>query len=136
MFLHQWLILCHFVDVNESKIKFTNVSDVLMKYCIMCGDMEQAYNDCPQSVREHHKYIKEPDDNNEEELLQLVCVVINYLHKYWISVVLSLLFLKVCYFDIHKRQLNLTHYVLQRTMCRQTMCSRLHDLPGETFGHT
>ena len=69
MFLHQWLILRHFVDVNESKIKFTNVSNVLMKYCTMLGDMELAYNDCPQNVHELHKYIKESDDKNEEELL-------------------------------------------------------------------
>ena len=69
MFLHQWLILHDFVDVNESRIKFSNVSNVLMKYCTVRGDMELAYNDCPQNVREFHKYIKESDDNNKEELL-------------------------------------------------------------------
>jgi hypothetical protein len=37
MFLHQWLILRHFIDVNESKIKFTNVSSSVMTCCIECG---------------------------------------------------------------------------------------------------
>ena len=69
MFLRQWLIFHHFVDVNEMKIKFTNVSDVLMKYCTKCGEAEMAFNNSPQNLRQIHKYIKESDENNEGELL-------------------------------------------------------------------
>ena len=69
MFLHQWLILRHFVDVNESKIKFTNVSSSLMTYCIKRGQDEMAFNDCPANVRELCKFIKESDENNEEVML-------------------------------------------------------------------
>ena len=69
MFLHQWLILRHFVDVNESKIKFTNVSSSVMTYCIERGQDEMAFNDCPANVHELCKYIKESEENNEEVML-------------------------------------------------------------------
>ena len=69
MFLHQWLILHHFVAVNESKIKFTNVSSSVMTYCIERVQAETAFNDCPDNVRELCKYIKESDENNEEVML-------------------------------------------------------------------
>ena len=68
-FLHQWLILCHFVDVNKSKIKFTNVAASLIEPCTRCGGAEVAFNDCPINVETLHKYIKESDENNEEVLL-------------------------------------------------------------------
>ncbi len=60
LFLHQWLILCHFIDVNESKIKFTNVSAALIEPCTKCGGAEVAFNDCPIHVEALHKYIKSP----------------------------------------------------------------------------
>ena len=69
LFLHQWLILCHFVDVNVTKIKFTNVSAALIDPCTVCGGAEVAFNDCPINVEALHRYIKESDENNEEVLL-------------------------------------------------------------------
>jgi hypothetical protein len=69
MFLHQWLILHQFVDVNESKIKFTNVSSSVMTCYIERGEDEMAFNDCPANGRELCKYIKESDENNEEVML-------------------------------------------------------------------
>ena len=66
MFLHQWLILRHFIDVNESKIKFTNVSSPVMTYCIERGQAEMTFNDCPANVCGLCTYIKESDENNEE----------------------------------------------------------------------
>ena len=68
-FLDQWLILCHFGDVNESKIKFTNVATSLIEPCTIRGGAEVAFNDCPINVETLHKYIKESDENNEEVLL-------------------------------------------------------------------
>ncbi len=69
MVLHQWLILRPFLDVNESNIKFTNVSAAVMMDCTKCGDAEATFNNCPKNVRALHKYIKESDQNNEEALL-------------------------------------------------------------------
>ena len=69
LFLHQWLILCYFVDVNVTKIKFTNVSAALIDPCTACGGAEVAFNDCPIYVEALHRYIKESDENNEEVLL-------------------------------------------------------------------
>ena len=69
LFLHQWLILRHFVDVNETKIKFTNVSAALIEPCTKQGSAEAAFSDCPINVEALHKYIKESDENNEEVLL-------------------------------------------------------------------
>ena len=56
MFIPQRLILCHFVDVNESKIKYTNVSAAVMTECIKHGETVTAFNDSPVNVRELHKY--------------------------------------------------------------------------------
>ena len=69
LFLHQWLILCHFVDVNETKIKLTNVSAALIEPCNKHSGAEVAYNDCPIHVEALHKYIKECNETNEEVLL-------------------------------------------------------------------
>ena len=69
LFLHQWLILRHFVDVNVTKIKFTNVSAALIDPCTACGGAEVAFNNCPINVEALHRYIKESDENNEEVLL-------------------------------------------------------------------
>ena len=69
LFLHQWLFLCHFVDVNITKIKFTNVSATLINPCTVSGGAEVAFNDCPINVEALHRYIKEFDENNEEVLL-------------------------------------------------------------------
>ena len=69
LFLHQWLILCHFVDVNKTKIKFTNVSAALIELCTKRGGAEVAFNDCPINVEALPKYIKESDENDEEVLL-------------------------------------------------------------------
>jgi hypothetical protein len=69
LFIHQWLILRHFVYVNETKLKFTNVSAALIQPCTKRGGAEIAFNDCPFHVEALHKYIKESDENNEEVLL-------------------------------------------------------------------
>jgi uncharacterized protein YsxB (DUF464 family) len=69
LFIHQWLILRHFVDVNPNKIKFTNVSAALVDPCTRRGNKELAYNDSPRAVEQLHCYIKESDENNEEVLL-------------------------------------------------------------------
>ena len=61
MFIHQWLILLHFVDVNESKIKYTNVSEVMTE-CIKHGETDTAFKDSPMNVRELHKYGAKVDD--------------------------------------------------------------------------
>ena len=68
MFRRQWLILRHFVDVNESKIKYMNVSAAVMTECIKHEDTVTAFNDCPINVRELHKYILKSDRNSEEIL--------------------------------------------------------------------
>ena len=69
LFLHQWLILHNFVDVNITKIKFTNVSAAIIDLCTLCGGVEVVFNNCPINVEALHKYIKESDENNEEVLL-------------------------------------------------------------------
>ena len=68
MFIHQWLILRHFVDVNESKIKYTNVSAAAMTACIKRGETVAAFNDSPTNVYELHKCITESDQNDKEIL--------------------------------------------------------------------
>jgi len=69
LFIHQWLIFCHFVNVNANKIKFTNVSATLVDPCTKQEDKELAYNDSPRGVEQLHCYIKESDEYNEEVLL-------------------------------------------------------------------
>ena len=69
LFLCQWLIVCHFVDVNVTKIKFTNVLAALIDPCTVCGGAEVAFNNCLINVEALHRYIKESDENNEEVLL-------------------------------------------------------------------
>ena len=59
MFIHQWLILHHFVSVNETKIKFTNVSEAPMECCNNCGGDYIAFNNSPGNVRRLREYIKE-----------------------------------------------------------------------------
>ena len=61
MFIHQWIILRHFVDVNESKIKYTSMSAAVMTECIKRGETDTAFNDSPMNVHELHKYITESD---------------------------------------------------------------------------
>ncbi len=68
MCIHQWLVLHHFVDVNESKIKYTNVSAAAMTECIKHGETVTAFNDSPVNVHELHKYILESDCTSEEIL--------------------------------------------------------------------
>ncbi len=68
MFIHQWLILHHFVDVNESKIKYTNMSAAVMTECIKHGETVTAFNEKLMNVHELHKYILEPDCTPEEIL--------------------------------------------------------------------
>ena len=68
MFIHQWLILRHFVDVNESKTQYTNVSAAVMTECIKHGDTVTAWNDSTKHVLELHKYITESAVNQEEML--------------------------------------------------------------------
>jgi hypothetical protein len=68
MFIHQWLILNHFVDVSESKIKYTDVSAAVMTECIKHGNTVTAINDSPTNVRELHKYITESNQNAKEIL--------------------------------------------------------------------
>ena len=65
LFFHQWLILCHFVDVKQYKIKLTNVSAILVDPYTTCGDKELAYIDTPRDVEQ----LQESDENNEEVLL-------------------------------------------------------------------
>ena len=71
MFIHQWLKLCHFVSMKETKIKINNVSEVLMVSCTICGDDDIAFNDIPGNVQWLHQYIKESDANIEEVLLDV-----------------------------------------------------------------
>lgn len=63
-FIHKWQMLCHFVDIKQDKIKFTNVSNVVMEHCIQNGEDKMAINDCPTNVKNLHLFIKELDKNS------------------------------------------------------------------------
>lgn len=68
MFIHQWFILCHFVDINKSKIKFTNVSVMGMEGCTKRDDDKTAFKDSPWNVWQLCKCIEESNEKGEDVL--------------------------------------------------------------------
>ena len=55
LFVHQWIVIRHIVDVKVSKIKFTNISNILLKPCIYQGEVKVAFNDSLKNVPQLHK---------------------------------------------------------------------------------
>jgi hypothetical protein len=50
LFVHQWLMIHHFVDVKVLKIKFSNISKILLEACIHQGKDEVTFNDSPKNM--------------------------------------------------------------------------------------
>ena len=60
---------CNSVGIKNDKIKFTNVSKVVLEHCIKKGDDEVAFNDYPITVKHQHRLIEETEENSEEVLV-------------------------------------------------------------------